>query len=316
MFVNSVIGMMPALSRDNAARMSRTYSARRSLLFMPADSRRKIEKAITLDADSVVLDLEDSVAPNQKAAARTAAREALQQLDFGWREKLVRVNALQSGMFHDDVRETIGGRPDGYVIPKVQNAKDLRAAMDFIAGSGAMLEWRAESPAILAILETGPGVLNAREIAMLGKPLEALIFGADDYAADIGAERSKSNTEVLYARSAVVLAAAAHGLQSIDIVFFDLKDVAGLEAECLAGRQLGYTGKMLIHPGQVEIANRAFSPSPEQIAWAQRVLNAHADHQAAGSGAFALDGRMVDAPIVKQAERIMARAQLTRRAST
>jgi citrate lyase beta subunit len=296
--------------------MSRTHSARRSLLFMPADSRRKIEKAVTLNADSIVLDLEDSVALSQKADARTAAREALQSLDFGRREKLVRVNALQTGLFHDDIRETIAGRPDGYVIPKVQSAKDLRTAMDFIAGSGAMLEWRAEAPAVLAILETGSGVLNAREIAALGRPLEALIFGADDFAADIGAERSKSNTEVLYARSAVVLAAAAHGLQSIDIVFFDLKDAAGLDAECLAGRQLGYTGKMLIHPDQVEITNRAFSPSPAQIDWAQRVLDAHAEHQARGAGAFALDGRMVDAPIVKQAERVIARAQLARRGAS
>jgi citrate lyase beta subunit len=283
-------------------------SARRSLLFMPGDSRRKIEKAITLPADSIVLDLEDSVAAAQKPAARQSVREALQQLNFGGRERLVRVNAFHSGLFHDDVRDTITGRPDGYVIPKVQNGKDLRNAMEFITGSGAMLEWQAIRPSVLAIVETGPGVVNLREIASAGAPLEALIFGADDYAADIGAQRTRSNTEVLFARSSVVAHAAAFELQSIDIVFFDLNDAAGLEAECVEGRRLGYTGKMLIHPNQLEITHRSFSPNADEIAHAERVLAAYREQAAAGAGAFQLDGRMVDAPIVKQAENVLRRA--------
>ncbi|BCX02435.1 MAG: citrate lyase [Candidatus Roseilinea sp.] len=282
---------------------------RRSLLFMPGDSTRKIEKAAQLDADSVVMDLEDAVAPANKALARQTTCAALQTMDFGRRERLVRLNAWQTPFFADDVAETIAGRPDGYVIPKVNSAADLAAARDFIAAQARRHGIEAGTIALLAIIETAKGVLNLREIAQLGPPLQALIFGADDLAADIGAVRTPSSIEVLYARSAVVIAAAANGLQAIDIVFFDLNDLAGLEEECRFGRQLGYTGKMVIHPRQLEVVNRTFAPSPEEIARAQRIVQAARDQAAAGLGAFALDGRMVDGPIIKQAENVLARAR-------
>ncbi|MCS6846849.1 MAG: CoA ester lyase [Anaerolineae bacterium] len=282
---------------------------RRSLLFMPGDSARKIEKAAQLDADSVVMDLEDAVAPANKALARQTTRAALQTMDFGRRERLVRTNAWQTPFFADDVAETIAGRPDGYVIPKVHSAEDLAAARDLIAAQARQHGVEAGAIALLAIIETAKGVMNLREIAQLGPPLQALIFGADDLAADIGAVRTPSSIEVLYARSAVVIAAAANGLQAIDIVFFDLNDLAGLEEECRFGRQLGYTGKMVIHPRQLEIVNRAFAPSPEEIARAQRIVQAAREQAAAGLGAFALDGRMVDGPIIKQAENVLARAR-------
>jgi len=282
---------------------------RRSLLFMPGDSQRKIEKGAQLPADSVVLDLEDAVAPSNKALARQITREMLTTLDFGRRERLVRVNAWSSGYLQADVAETIASRPDGYVIPKVDSANDLRAARDFIAAQAVQQGLDPAAIALLVIIETAKGVMNLREIAQLGSPLQALIFGADDLAADIGAIRTPSSLEVLYARSAVVIAAAANGLQAIDIVFFDLNDLAGLEEECRFGRQLGYTGKMVIHPRQLEVVNRAFSPTTEEIARAQRILQAAQEHAANGLGAFALDGRMVDGPIIKQAEKVIARAK-------
>ncbi|MDW8351776.1 MAG: CoA ester lyase [Anaerolineae bacterium] len=282
---------------------------RRSLLFAPGDSARKIQKAAQLDADSVVMDLEDAVASANKAMARSTVREALQSLSFGRRERLVRVNAWQTPLFAEDVAETIVGRPDGYVIPKVNCAADLAAARDSIVAQARQHGIEADGIALLAIIETAQGVLNLREIAGLGPPLQALIFGADDLAADIGAVRTPSGLEVFYARSAVVLAAAAHNLQAIDMVFLDLNDLAGLEEECRLGRQLGYTGKMVIHPRQLEVVNRAFAPSPEEIARAQRIVQAAREQAAAGLGAFALDGRMVDEPIVKQAEHVLARAR-------
>lgn len=282
---------------------------RRSLLFMPGDSMRKIEKATQLDADSIVMDLEDAVAPGNKAPARRTTYNALRTLDFGRRERLVRVNAWQTEYFADDVRETIGGQPDGYVIPKVNSAEDLRAARAFIADAARVQGMDPNAIKLLAIIETARGVLNVREIAEVGPPLEALIFGADDLAADIGAKRTRSSIEVLYARSAVIIAAAAHGLQAIDIVFFDLNDLTGLEDECIFGRQLGYTGKMVIHPRQLDVVNRAFSPTAEEIAQAQRIVRAAHEHAAGGVGAFALDGRMVDGPIIKQAERVLAQAR-------
>lgn len=289
--------------------MSASFPLRRSLLFMPGDSARKIEKAAQLDADSVVMDLEDAVAPANKALARQTVRAALHTLDFGRRDRLVRVNAWQTPFFADDVAETIAGRPDGYVIPKVNRAEDLAAARDLIAEQARRRDILPDSLALLATIETAQGMLNLREIAALGPPLQALIFGADDLAADVGAVRTPAGLEVLFARSAVVIAAAAYRLQAIDLVFFDLNDLAGLEDECRFGRQLGYTGKMVIHPRQIEIVNRTFAPSPEEIARAQHIVQAAHEHAAAGLGAFALDGRMVDGPIVKQAENVLARAQ-------
>jgi citrate lyase beta subunit len=284
--------------------------ARRTLLFMPGDSARKIEKAAALDADSVVLDLEDAVAVSQKVAARTTVRDALGRVDFGARERLVRVNDLSTGLFQDDVRATLCEQVDGYVIPKVHSLETLRTAMRFIAECCDARDMRPADIAILAIVESGAGVMNLREIAAIGAPLSALIFGADDYAADVGAIRTRSNTEVLFARSAVVAAAAAHALPAIDLVFFDLNDAAGLEEECRFGRQLGFSGKMVIHPSQVAIANRAFAPTDAELAHARAILAAFDKHQASGTGAFVFDGRMVDMPIVRQARRVVERQEV------
>jgi citrate lyase beta subunit len=286
---------------------------RRSLLFMPADSMRKIEKAAQLETDCVVMDLEDAVAPGSKALARLTAVEALRALDFGRREKLIRLNPIQSEYFLDDVNATIAAKPDGYVIPKVQTPSDLHQAQQLIAHLAHEQGLAEGAMRLLVIIETAQGVMNLREIAregaQSGAPLAALIFGADDYAADVGAQRTREGVEVLFARSAVVAAAAANRLQAIDIVFFDLEDLPGLEAECRFGRQLGYTGKMVIHPRQLEIVNRVFAPSAEEIAHAQRIVQAAREHAARGVGAFALDGRMVDGPIVKQAETVLAQAR-------
>ncbi|MCS6774470.1 MAG: CoA ester lyase [Thermoflexales bacterium] len=279
---------------------------RRSLLFVPGDSRRKLEKATTLPADSIALDLEDAVAPEHKVTARQTVREALQTLHFGKRERLVRLNAWRTGLLAEDVRETLPARPDGYIIPKVSSADELAAAWGVIREYAQGVGIDLSEIAVLVLIETARGVLNLPAIAAFGSPLQALIFGADDLAADVGMIRTPSNLEVLYPRAAVALTAAAYGLQAIDLVFPRLDDPEALAAECQFGRQLGYTGKMVIHPSQIEIVNRAFSPSDEEIAQALRIVQAAAAHPA---GAFALDGRMVDEPIVKQAQGVLARAR-------
>lgn len=282
---------------------------RRSVLFMPGDNARKIEKAARLACDCVAIDLEDGVAPSQKAEAREVAAAALRGLDFGGRERLVRLNSASSDLYSDDLRETILANPDGYIIPKVETPDDVRAIshrMDKVAiGLGVVVS----QVRLWAVIETALGVMNLREIAQASPRLTALMFGAEDYAASVGATRTERGEEVLFARSAVVAAGAAYGLDAIDQVRFDLADPAGLEAECRYGRQLGYAGKMAIHPGQLEIINRAFSPSPDEIARAGRIVSAAAQHQAAGLGAFTLEGRMIDAPVVKSAETTLARAR-------
>jgi citrate lyase beta subunit len=297
------------VSDEDAAGGGVMNRLRRSVLFMPGDNARKIEKAARLPCDCVAIDLEDGVAASQKALAREVTASALRGIDFGARERLVRLNPASSDLHSDDLRETLLANPDGYIIPKVETPDDVREIshrMDKIAiGLGVL----ASQMRLWAVIETALGVMNLREIAQASPRLTALMFGAEDYAASVGATRTERGEEVLFARSAVVAAAAAYGLDAIDLVRFDLADPAGLEAECRFGRQLGYAGKMAIHPGQLDVINRAFSPNPDEIARAGRIVSAAAQYQAAGLGAFALDGRMIDAPVVKSAENVLARAR-------
>jgi citrate lyase beta subunit len=284
--------------------------ARRALLYMPGDDLKKIHKAVTLDVDCICMDMEDGVALNRKEAARATIVDALQTLDFGRSEKLARINAVGSGMEAGDLLAVLPARPDGIVIPKVEEAEQVRWADRMIEGyiaAGGMPE--AAQVGLIVIVETALGITNLKEITWASPRLQAVIFGAEDLAGDIGAVRTPAGWEVFYARSAVVTHAAAANLQAIDMVLTKFKDPTGLEAEAVQGMQLGFSGKQIIHPGQVEPVQRAFTPSDEAIAYAQRVMEAYASNQAAGFGAFALDGKMIDAPIVKAAERVIARAR-------
>jgi citrate lyase beta subunit len=285
-------------------------SARRSLLFMPGDSTRKIEKSLTLDVDTVILDLEDGVAQNRKVAARAVVTEALRTLDFGRRERIVRVNALNSRFVEQEVQATAPAHPDAYLLPKVETAGDLLALEQILSQAEDALGRARHSFRLLAMIETALGVMNLREICQATARLDALVFGAEDLAASTGAIRTKAGWEVFYARSAVVTAASAYGLQPIDCVFVDLADVSGFEAECVFARQLGFVGKTLIHPNQVEAANRIFAPAPDEVDWAQRLIAAFQAHQQSGAGAFAFEGKMVDMPILRSAQRILGRAQV------
>jgi len=284
-------------------------SPRRSMLYVPGDSLRKITKASTLPADTIILDLEDGVALSQKEAARATVRQALRELDFGTRERLVRINNINEALAQSDLTITLEAQPDGYVIPKVESAEDLLAVSHFLDEQEKLQGWTLERIRLVAMIETARGVMNLREIAQATPKLDALVFGAEDYAASVGAVRTRENWETFYARSAVVTAAGAYNLQAIDLVFVGLDDQPGLEAECISGRQLGFIGKTLIHPGQIETANRIFAPDPKEVDQAQRLLAAFATHQQAGAGAFAYEGKMVDMPVIRTAQRLLARAE-------
>jgi len=284
-------------------------SARRSLLFMPGDSRRKIEKATTLPVDSVIMDLEDGVALSRKDAARTTVAQALVELDFGPRERLVRINPVSTSFSRQDLDATIIAQPDGYVIPKVESAEDLLSVSHYLDEMERLYRWPKEGLRLLAIIETARGIMNLAGIVGATPRLEALMFGAEDLAGDMGVTRTRAGWEVFHARSAVVIAAAAYRLQAIDTVFIDLNDLDGLAEECRFARQLGYIGKMAIHPRQVPVINAGFSPTEEEIAQARRLVAAHEAHQAGGAGAFELDGKMVDMPMVRAAMRVLERAQ-------
>lgn len=281
---------------------------RRSLLFMPGDSLRKIEKATHLPTDSIIMDLEDGVALSRKAEARVAVVEALRALDFGGRERLVRINPVGSGLETADLEAVAASQPDGLVIPKVESAAQVQRISQALASAEQAHAWAPGAVRLLVIVETALGVMNVREIAGADERVDALMFGAEDLAGDIGATRTAEGWEVFYARSAVVTAAAAYRRQAIDTVFVDLTDVEGLRRECERAMQMGYTGKMAIHPRQVEVINAAFTPSAEAVAQAQRLIEAYTQQQAAGAGAFAYEGKMVDMPLIRAAEHVLARA--------
>ncbi len=282
---------------------------RRALLFMPGDDRRKIEKGAALGVDSIIMDLEDGVALNRKPEARATTAAALREVDFGRAEKLVRVNPFSIHLWKEDMGETVAARPDGYVLPKVESAHEIRMVDSYLAAAETRYGWPVGSIRLLAIIETARGVANLRDIAESASRLDALIFGAEDLAGDIGATRTPEGWEVFYARSAVVIHARAAGLQAVDSPFVDLNDLAGLSAETRRALMMGYTGKLAIHPRQVETIQAVFTPDAEQIARAKRLLEAHAAHQAAGKGVFELDGKMVDMPMVRAAENVLARAR-------
>lgn len=281
---------------------------RRSLLFMPGDSARKIEKSVEVGADAIIADLEDAVAPSQKQAARETVVAAFQRLDFGPTERLIRLNPVSTSLWEDDLAQTIAARPDGYVLPKTESAAQVQALSARLAELEAAHGLPVGSTRLLALVETAMGVLMAPEIAGADNRLDGLLFGAEDLAGDMGARRSREGWEIFYARGAVVIAAAAHGLPAVDTVYIDLADTDGLAAECRLARNLGFAGKLAIHPRQVAVINHAFAPSPEEVAAAERLIAAFESRLAAGSGVFEMDGKMIDMPMVLAARKVLARA--------
>lgn len=283
--------------------------SRRALLYMPGDDRRKIEKATTLGVDSICMDMEDGVAITRKTEARAVIADAMKELDFGSSERCIRINSVGSGFEKFDLAAALATNPDTIVVPKVEIGAQVRSISEYIE----MYEVSSRMPVgtirMLVGVETAKGILNLKEIAEADKRLEAIIFGAEDYAASIGARRTKEATEVLYARSAVVTACAANELQAIDMVYIDFRDAEGLRLEAEEGAGLGFSGKQIIHPNQVTAVQEAFTPSDEAIEYAQRVVRAFQASQKEGKGAFALDGKMIDMPLLKNAQKVLDRAK-------
>ena len=281
--------------------------SRRALLYMPGDDWKKITKALTLSVDCICMDMEDGVAINRKAEARATIAKALQELDFGASEKLARVNAVGSGLEDNDIQAVLPYHPDGIVIPKVESLDQIQWGSELIEAAELANGWPVNSIRMLVGVETAKGILNLKEIASHSR-LDGIIFGGEDFAASIGAKRSEDATELLYARQAVVTACAAYGLQAIDIVTIDFKDMERIRREAEFGAQLGFSGKQIIHPNQVTPVQEAFTPDDESIAYARRVVEAFESHQEKGKGAFALDGQMIDMPLVKNAQKVLERA--------
>jgi citrate lyase beta subunit len=284
---------------------------RRGLLFMPGDSRKKIEKGAAMPVDSIIMDLEDAIAMNNKQAARECTAQALREVHFERAEKLVRINQVIEGwIYAEDIRATVDAKPDGYVLPKVESADQVQHISELLSLAEDRHNWQPNSIKLLAIIETAKGVVNLKEIAASDSRLEALIFGAEDLAGDMGARRTPHGAEVFYARSAVVVHAKAYGLQAIDTVFIDLtaSDEA-LSAETVIALEMGYTGKLAIHPKQVVPIQAVFTPTPHEIDSAQKLIQAFNQQQASGTGVFEYEGKMIDMPMIRAAMSVIARAK-------
>jgi len=282
--------------------------SRRALLYMPGDNWKMITKSITLGVDSICMDMEDGTAINKKAEARATIAKALQELDFGASEKLARINSVGSGWEKDDIESVLPYHPDGIVIPKVESFEQIEWASKIIEDAELKNGWKVNSIRVLIGVETAKGILNLKEIAAHPR-LDAIIFGGEDFAASIGATRTKDAVELLYARQAVIVACAAYDLQPIDIVTIDYKDLESLKVESEFGARLGFSGKQIIHPNQVQVVQEAFTPSDEAIAYARRIVETFEASQKEGKGAYSLDGKMIDMPLLKNAQKVLARAK-------
>ena len=273
--------------------------ARRSVLFSPGDRPELMRKAPGAGADTVVFDLEDAVVPEKKPDARAAVADVLTDPSFDPDpEVCVRVNA-DPGTAAADLDAVLEGTPriDSVMVPKAESAAGVLEMDELIAERGADLP-------LLALCESARGVLEAAAIAAV-PAVDALVFGAEDLSADIGATRTESGEEVSHARQQVVLAAGAADVDAIDTVFTDIEATDRLAAETAFAAQLGYDGKMAIHPARVAPINEAFTPDPEAVEWAEKVLAAR--EAADGRGVFRVDDEMIDAPLLARAERVMER---------
>jgi citrate lyase subunit beta/citryl-CoA lyase len=277
---------------------------RRSVLYMPGANERALEKAKTLPADALILDLEDAVAPDAKEAARERVCAAASSGDYGRREVTIRVNGLDTEWHDADLRAAAQAGPAAVVVPKVNSAGDVHNIERGLEFAGA-----PEHTKIWAMVETPVAMLHAEEIAAASERLTVLVMGTNDLAKELHAEFVPGRAPLLGGLSLALLAARATGKVILDGVYNDVKDAEGFEAECRQGRQFGFDGKTLIHPSQLEPCNRIFAPSDEEIEQAQKIIAAFEEAKAAGKGVVTVDGRMIENLHVDNARRTLALAE-------
>lgn len=276
---------------------------RRSVLYMPASNARALDKARQLPADVLVFDLEDAVAPAEKAAARGQLLQALEQGGYGRRELVVRVNGLGTPWFEDDVAAMAAAPVDAVCLPKVEQPEDVVLAEGLLEQGGA-----PEALKLWVMAETPTGVFNSRQIAQAHPRIDAIMMGTSDLATELRARHTADREPFLFALSQCVMAAREAGLDIIDGVHLALDDTAGLAAVCEQGRSMGFDGKSLIHPKQIEAANVAFAPTSAQCKHAERLIEAWGEAERQGKAVLVLDGKLVENLHVREAERILALA--------
>ncbi len=283
---------------------------RRSLLYIPGNNPGMIQNCAIYGSDGVLLDLEDSISIYEKDAARKLVKHALKTLDFGSVEMVVRVNGPDTPFFHDDLEEIVPARPDAVRIPKINSPDDVKMADEKISRLEEKYSIEPGSVRIHAMLETAGAIVMAPAIAASSPRIIGLTIGGQDLAADMGIKITPGGLELLYARSAVVLAAKAYGLLAFDTVYTDIDNLEGLREQAELSVALGFSGKAAIHPSQIAVIHEAFAPDEKEVARAERIVRGAREAGKKGLGVVAVDGRMVDAPVVAQAERTLELARL------
>jgi citrate lyase subunit beta/citryl-CoA lyase len=284
--------------------MSAVFRPRRSLLFIPGSNPRALEKARSLPADGLIIDLEDAVAAEAKEEARAIVAAALAAGGYGGRELVLRVNPLDTPWGHADLAAAATLPIDSVLLPKVESADRVRLTISLLEALGA-----PERLAVWCSIETPPGILEAREIAAASPRLAVLVLGTSDLTKDLHAIATRDRLPLITALGLAMLAARAHGLAILDGVHLDLSDEEGFALVCRQGRELGFDGKTVIHPMQIGPANIAFAPSAAEVEWSRRIIAAHAAAAAAGKGVALVDGKLIETLHVENARRLLGLAE-------
>lgn len=279
--------------------MSETYTPRRSVLYMPSSNARALEKAKTLPVDALILDLEDAVGPDDKPAAREAACAAVRSGEYGDRELTIRVNGIGTQWHEEDIAAASQAGPAGIVVPKANTADEVRQLVGAMEAAGA-----PEHTKLWAMIETPAAIFNVREIAQASDRLVAFVMGTNDLVKELQADHVPGRGPLLTSLSLALLAAREAGIAVLDGVYNNVKDLEGFTAECEQGRDFGFDGKTLIHPGQVEVCNTTFAPSEAAVEEAKGILQAWED--GAGTGVVTHNGKMIENLHVDIARRVLA----------
>lgn len=275
----------------------------RSLIFVPGNNSRFLEKARDLKADIVCFDLEDSVPDKEKKQARKLIKTALKSRSKYHSPVFVRTNSPLSGKIPDDLKEVVQKGIDGIVIPKINNEKELKKIEKFLQ---SLEKTRKLKPIqVIPSIESAEGVVNTYRIASFSKRVSAIVFGVFDLLNDLGIEYTKNPEGAKYSREKIPVDAKAAGVASIDAIWQDLKDIKGLEKDCKVGKSLGFTGKSLIHPDQISTTHKIFYPTKSEIQWAKKVCKSYLESIKKGKGATTVEGKMIDEVHFKQAEAIL-----------
>ncbi len=285
----------------------------RSIIFVPGNRPNMLERALSFKADIIMVDLEDSVPPAEKVAARDVAKEWVPRLNResakNGRRIMVRVNSLDTGLTQDEVQAVVGPDLYGISLGKPESIWDIREADRILSAGESSAGLEPGQVKLIPWIENAKAVMAAQQIGAAARRIVAIAFGAEDYTNDMGVQRTDMGEEVYFPRASVPVAAKAAGVASLDSPFVAFRDPEGLRRDAQVARQMGYTGKFAIHPSQLDIINETFSPSPEDMEYARQVVAAWNRAEAEGRGSVDLDGRVIDVPVLKRAQNLLALAE-------